>query len=373
MSRLVLVLLVLGLLSTGWAACAPMRAAVKSALLVAEVLPQVPFKPLSAIGAGVQVEQVDYGGNDPALHGRLYLPAGEGPFGAVILYLGIASPVDDPVVAPHAKTLINGLVKQDIIVLLHESDRMIAGVIHPAEIEGLVQAYQFLTRQPQVDPKRVGLFGFSVGGGLAVRAAEDPRIADQVAFVLTFGGYYDATEVVSALTTRSLPADDGLQPWEPSDLATELFTHALLAILPDAGERQQVQAALKSGATSVPGLSERGQALLTVLQNRERARTPELVQAYPELARWLAEISPSENIERLRARLHVMHDRSDPFIPYTQSRQLALAAQRHTEVVYSEFSLFQHVVPTGAVWGVDLARDVAKLYTHAVRVLAEVA
>ena len=54
------------------------------------------------------------------------------------------------------------------------------------------RAFGLLASRPEVDPQRVGIAGFSVGGSLAVLAAADPRIAERVRFVNAFGAFGDA-------------------------------------------------------------------------------------------------------------------------------------------------------------------------------------
>lgn len=364
-----LLLLFGGLMLTGCLTAAQERAVFKSALLLTEVLPQVPVKPLSILGGPIRHEQTAYGGVDPALYGDLYLPEGEGPYGAVLIYLGIASPADDP----YAQALVRGLAQQGIVVLIHQSRRMEAGIIDPSEIEGIVQAFHYLREQPAVDRERIGILGFSVGAGLALRAAADPRIREDVAFLHSFGGYFDAASVLGAVTTQQVVVNGKVESWIPDPLAASLFQHALLATIEDETERVQLQAALAGEGAPPEKLSQRGKTLLALYENRNPHRTAEILAGDPDLVGWLQEISPSAALEDIEARLYIAHDHADAFLPYSESLLLAAAAREHTTVVFRSFVLFAHLYPTNDANQLIFLREVWNLYWHVAAVLEEVA
>ena len=59
----------------------------------------------------------------------------------------------------------------------------------------------------------------------------------------------------------------------------------------------------------------------------------------------LADISPSNHIKGLRARLLVMHDRYDRHVPVAESRRLVEAVGDRDDVRYTEFLSFNHTIP----------------------------
>lgn len=365
----VLLLLAFGLLATSCLSPNQERAIFKSALLLTEVLPQIPIKPLNTLGNPIRHEHTVYSGADAALFGDLYLPEGEGPYGAILIYLGIASPADDP----YAQALVRGLAQQGIVVLIHQSRRMEAGIIDPVEIEGIVQAVMHLRALPQVDRERIGILGFSVGAGLALCAAADPRIRDDVAFFHSFGGYFDAASVLSAVTTQQVVVNGNAEPWVPDPLAAQLFQHALLATVENDAERVQLQSALAGEAGAPAELSQRGRTLLALYANEYPRRTPQILAGDPDLVGWLRDISPAAVMEDVHARLYIAHDHADAFLPYSESLLLAEAAAEHTTVVFRSFVLFAHLYPTNDANQLIFLREVWNLYWHVVAVLAEVA
>ena len=69
-----------------------------------------------------------------------------------------------------------------------------------------------------MDPARIGIIGFSVGGSVAIQAAADPRLDGKLAFVNAFGSYFDTTDFVRAISTRSLAYAGVDEAWEPDPL-----------------------------------------------------------------------------------------------------------------------------------------------------------
>ena len=87
----------------------------------------------------------------------------------------------------------------------------------------------------------------------------------------------------------------------------------------------------------------------------------------------LAGISPRGEMEEMRAKVFLMHDRGDAFVPYVESLRLRDALQSVTEVRYTEFSLFEHVNPSEIHLSPAFAGEVIKLFRHLYLVLLEVA
>src|SRR5690606_348503 len=56
----------------------------------------------------------------------------------------------------------------------------------------------------------------------------------------------------------------------------------------------------------------------------------------------LEAISPRYHVDSLRAPLFLVHDREDPFVPWTESEALA---REVTPAVYHRIDLFEHVEP----------------------------
>ena len=66
------------------------------------------------------------------------------------------------------------VMRTQLAVLRVQSPDLSAGRIVPREVDLLVAAFETLRAHPRVDPTRIGLAGFSVGGSLSTVAAADP-------------------------------------------------------------------------------------------------------------------------------------------------------------------------------------------------------
>ena len=96
---------------------------------------------------------------------------------------------------------------------------------------------------------------------------------------------------------------------------------------------------------------------------RALALLPEATQAR------LRGISPSLALGRVTTRLFVMHDLGDHFIPYTESRRMARQAPATSLARFTEFDLFDHVMPNKSLVSASFAIELAKLFRQLYEVL----
>ncbi|MBI4494096.1 MAG: hypothetical protein HY690_15015 [Chloroflexi bacterium] len=355
----VALLLVLALLSH------PGQVAARSLLLLPDLFPDSPVRPLAWLTPSPERETLRYGYSAGQVEADVYHPAAGGRHGAAILELG-ARPVPkrDPLLVRFA----DGLARAGSVVMIPESDNLVAGRVLPQERDALVLAFQRLRAMADVDPERVGFIGFSVGGGLSTLAAADPRIRDQVAFVNTVGAYFDARRLLEEIATRSLVVDGERQAWEPSPVTLQVFGLQLIEALDQPSDRELLSALLFQGqqAPDAPErLTPQGQAVLRLLRGVDRAEIgAALAQLPPEALARLDAISPARDLAAVRARLYVMHDLGDGYIPFTQSRHLVRGLEPPSLRWYTEFNIFQHVIPDKPVDPLTFTLDLARLYRH---------
>jgi dienelactone hydrolase len=346
-----------------------------AALLIPDLIPDAPSGPLRRLGAEPRREAHSYtapdGGTIPA---DLYLPrACAAGCPGVVLFVGIYTPKDDPRLVRVADAMARG----GIVVLAPESAAMIEGRLEPREVDALVASFQALLAQREVDPRRAGFVGFSTGGSLALVAAAHERIRDQVAFVNAFGGYADAVELLLAATTRTIELDGRLQPWQPDVVTRTVLAETLIAYVPSLADRALLGRAFVPEGLAVEALpaaasrdaldTTEGRAAFDLLSHPTRAQAVTLLaQLPPTLRADLRRLSPSDVVADLRCAVLLMHDRSDPLVPVTESRRLAgrLRDFGQAEVRYSEFDLFEHVVPGRSLGPLALAGELVRLYAH---------
>ena len=323
----------------------PARVAGQALVLLPAIFPAAPFDPLTLVTTTPRRERHTYPYTAGSVEADLFLPAGGGRHGAMILMLGAGDlPRSD--LAVH---FAEGLARLGVVTLVPESSGMFAEQLTFDEVDAIRASLAFLDQQPAVDAARVGLLGLSASGGLSIVAAGQPDLRDRIRFVNSFGSYSDAAALLLDVASRSIEIDGVERPWQPEPRTVDVVTKAL----DDAGVSPIVRAELVNGTT--------------------RARARQILTGLPQpLAQRLARVSPSTYLTQIDAHLYLMHDVDDPFIPFTESRALAARAPSGVVQRYTEFAIFAHVIPDRPVPLQTFVPDLWRLFWHVHAVLLEV-
>jgi acetyl esterase/lipase len=236
-----------------------------------------------------------------------------------------------------------------------------------SNVGGMVATIDWLQEQDYVDPEKIGVVGFSAGGGIALMAAADPSVRNDIDFVVTLGTYYDMVDLISAITTKSVTYDGESTPWEPRLKAVRLMYSSIISLLPDAGDREILERIYIEGdsaaLTQVSRLSEKSRELHEAFVRSDKERLRALwKELAPDDVAVLEGISPSTYVGDLHTDLYILSDRNDNYIPHVESLRLRDEASGNgTEVHYLEFRAFNHVEPDGAGDPIGLIGDTTKL------------
>jgi dienelactone hydrolase len=337
-------------------------------------------KPLSLFSEAPQRSAVPYRDDDLA---ELWLPAwasSDRRAGGMLLVLGVNNVGRNH---PVVERVADGLARSGVAVLVPDSRVLLAGRLEVGEIDGVVRAFQLLASRPEVDPERVGIVGFSVGGSLALLAAGDPRIANEVRWVNAFGAFADAATYLAAASAHAHRGPDGGEvPWTPSPLALEVYLRFMLDQVPDAADRRAFEAALSEPILAAerpmpdPELradleSDAARGAHDLLTAQSLGEATSLIGALPSRSRaFIDAISPARHLDGIEADVHLMHETEDHHVPFVESRALAPALESAGLLeAHTEFRLFDHVQPDD----LDLlaaAPELVKLLLH-VRTLME--
>jgi pimeloyl-ACP methyl ester carboxylesterase len=255
-------------------------------------------------------------------------------------------------------------------------ENLALGSLDPVDVETLISAFEHLQRQDFVDPQRIGYVGFCVGASLALVAAEDPRINKKIAFVSVVGGYYDVFELGRAVITQRIRYNGQEKVWRPAHQTVEGFIRYLANAIKDAQDSAIL--AQISSSTQPPNhhqlrnLSPIGRRIFELLTTDDPARIEALMAQLPpdEIAK-LRVLSPSTGINRLHAKVFIIHDPDDPFIPPTEARHLADNLPDNVERTYTELRLFRHVRPIRTLNKYLLLGEVVKLYQYLYHIMRE--
>jgi len=368
--RIGLTLLAILLLLTAWE---PTRVALQSAVMLPSMLgsgPQV----LPLLTSPPQRMSLPYRavpGGEPDL-AELWLPdwaSIDTPAGAILMVFGVNNLGRNH---PAIERVADALARTGVAVLVPDSRTLLEGRLEVGEIDGVVDAFQLLAARPEVDRERIGIFGFSVGGSLALLAAADPAIAGSVRWVNAFGAFADAGTYLAAVSAHAYHGPDGAPvAWTPTPLAREVYLSFMLDQVDDAGDRETLRVAF--GQPVLDGERPAADAAIRDGLDTEVGRTVHDLLTAPTLdaasasidalpARSLAfidAISPARRLTGLDADIHLMHETEDHHVPFVESRALAAELEaRGRLVAHTEFRLFDHVQPDD----LDLAAAAPELW-----------
>ena len=326
--------------------------AIRASSALAGVIPGDPPTPLALLPAP-RVREVNYrtarGTPVPA---DLYLPPRTNPGPALILMPGVLP--DVRTYAPLVK-VADGFARAGFAVLVPEGLDYQHYRVLPEDIDALVAGFEWLAAQPEGDSARLGFVGFSVGGSLALVAAADPRIASEVAMVTTVGAYYNLDSVLQAVTTRHTDAIDGTpEPYQPDDLAWLVVRNTLVGNLPDRAD-WEVLFEIFSQPTAAPdaealaradlsALSPAGRATFDLFVNRDPSAAARLTRRLrTRLPSLFESFSPEAHLDAVKAPVHLLHERSDQFVPFSESIRLERALGGEPRARLALIDILQHV------------------------------
>jgi dienelactone hydrolase len=168
-------------------------------------------------------QEATVGSGDWTLPATLAMPAGDGPFPAVVLVHGSGPNDRDETVGASKpfKDLALGLASRGIAVLRYDKRTKVhggkmaarpGGTVKEEVIDDVVEAVKVLRARPRIDPARVVVLGHSLGGMLVPRiAAADPSIAG---FVVLAGPARPLEEAIVGQMRHLAMADGTISPEE---------------------------------------------------------------------------------------------------------------------------------------------------------------
>jgi acetyl esterase/lipase len=317
----------------------PLAAHAKAVLLISQVLPQVPVKPLDLL-------------TNAPIHTRLALASPYGPvvadlfrpvprFGgiaahtepAILLVMGVkAQESDKKLLLSFGQTLS----RLGYMVMWSRLRALDQGSDMPEKPETVVVSVRYLKGLTTVAARRISIVGFSVGGSLAFVAATDPRIRADVHALVFFGGYYDIDDYLVSLATHTSTFHGKTMAWRPDPQAVSYA-------------KKLLQTAHDWDVARIFGL-------------RTRAQAEAILRAAParELAP-LRALSPSLHLKAFRTPIFILHATGDGFVPYLQSVKLDQALPPAIVKAYLISNLFDHTHPK-AIVSLGALQGALKLY-----------
>lgn len=295
------------------------------------------------------VETVTFTSGAKTIVADVYRPAGDGPHPGIVLNHGVADLGKDD---PRLVNFADAVARVGFVALVPEFENLKGFRVRPSDVDEVVASYEYLAGLPEVNPERVGLFGFSYAGGLAVLAASDPRIADRVRFCFLLGSYYDLENVVAYMTTGMYRRDGEWTYLEPQNSGRWAFLINSSYLIEHEGDREalvEIAHAKWDDPDSdvdalVESLRDEGRRAYDLMVNDDPERTRALIDGLsPRVRDYFDALSLEGRIDRLEAHLIIGHGRDDNLIPYTESLLLAEGVPPAASVHLAILESFHHV------------------------------
>ncbi|MDB5487855.1 MAG: hypothetical protein JWQ58_1570 [Reyranella sp.] len=266
--------------------------------------------------------------------GDLYIPASQ-PRAAMVLVPGAAVlGRDEPRLQAFARTL----ARAGFAVLVPELPEVRQLVLSRADGDRVANALRQLAKRLPDLP--LGVAAISYAAGPAIIAAIEDDLAPRVAFVVAIGGYRDVHAAIRFVTTGAFrPRGDSREfRVEPNNYGRWAILRANASRLDDvrdAGLLEEI--ALRRFrdrnadiSREIAMLGPQGRAVLALVDNRDPDAVARLIEDLPESVR--REIDGLNlalyDLSKLRGHLILVHGRTDPMVPYSESQDLAVAASK---------------------------------------------
>ncbi len=279
----------------------------------------------------------------------------------------------------------DALARAGYVALVPEFINLKEFRVRPSDVGEMVGSYEYLERIPDVNPDRVGFFGFSYAGGLAVLAANDPRISERVRFCFLLGTYYDLRSIITYATTGYYLEDGEWVYMKPRHTGKWAVLRNSLRLVGDETDRRLLRRIANSKleddtcdvSASADSLGAEGALLYELMMNGDPDAAAGIIDRLsPRILGYFDELSMPGNMENVTARLIIVHGRDDNLMPYTESILLAENAPPKAIAELRILESLQHVdlefswEGGPAAWAATLA-EIGRVYSLMYALLAE--
>jgi len=310
------------------------RAFGKTLILLPEFIPNSKFKIIQLFTQKPQITEVIFQSGQETIYADLWSPAKKGNHPAAVLHLGVDIDRKDE----RAQKLADVLARSGIVTLIPNINSLHRRRLLAEGKDDLVSSFEYLKSQPNVKTEKIGFLAFCAAGGLAILAAEDPKISADVAFVTAINPYFDLNSLYENITLRQINDNGRLQNWRPHFKTVEIYNRETIGLLPSERDREILRKHLiliekeQLEEGEFPLLSQEELSQLSpeakftwqLLTNKDPKKTLFFQNNTTEAQKnFLKELSPSTNTLNLKAKVFILADVNNVYIPFSQAKMLA--------------------------------------------------
>ncbi len=206
----------------------------------------------------------------------------------------------------------SSLADVGITVMIPQTQSMKDDIVNESSIRSYVNAFRYLENQGSVDKKKIGYFGFCAGASFLALAAEDPDIANRVAFLALFSPYNNFVDYLAQTFSRQALTKDGTRNWQPHPQTVELLQKNLMF-------RTNL---LIAGSPNKAEISQKVNDIFTKQENAASKKSAIENLSSKEMLSEAALLSPDHAAKNIKAKTYIFHDYNDTFTPREESERL---------------------------------------------------
>lgn len=278
---------------------------------------------------------------------------------------------------PGVRRFAASLARAGYIVFIPELPGVAVGELSLPTLAASVECAARAADSAETYGGRIGLFGVSVGGTLALLTAATPELSARVSVVACIAPFTDLEKVTMLATTGTYPGPDGLGRYPVSPELPVGVARSLVACLEPTADARTLGRVVGSLDPTSPdplgrlreapfgALGPAAAAALALLVNRDPSSFDALFAALPDRVRNVVEtLSPLRSAGQLAAPVEIATAQRDKYFPPAESFALCNDVPGVRVTVTSALA---HATPRLTVKGVA---DFAKLQGFIARSLA---
>jgi pimeloyl-ACP methyl ester carboxylesterase len=304
-------------------------AQVRAVVVLSPVLEAPVLTPVVEAATGEPRFEDTFVAGNPALVAK---PKGEGPWPAVFFVNGVVTEGRE---LPEVRRLAEGLARAGYLVVVPDLPGLRRGEIRPETVHETLEVAREIAERPDARDGGVSLLGVSTGATLALLAAGDGDLAQQVSVVAGVAPYTDVKTVLSTATTGYYRDGDGrMVPYEPDPFLAGAITQSLVSTLPPSRDRdvlldelEEVDRLRPEFLDDLRGMGAEARSVAELLENRDPNRFDDLYNGLPGGVRArMEELSPLAGDRHLDVPVELISGPQDKYFPVSESRAVVRIA-----------------------------------------------
>ncbi len=276
----------------------------------------------------VRIVPITIDGPSGPIKAKMYIPSGVEHAPAMVVLHGVHHlGIEEP-------RLVNfslALASHGIVVMTPEMADLADYHVAPNAIQVIGASVHSIAQR--TGAKKVGILGLSFAGGLALIAAADANISEEVSFVVAVGAHDNIARVLRFYVTDEIPQVNGttlkMQAHEYGALVV-VYSHPELFFANEDVEaaREAIRLWLwekfDAAKEAAKKLSPEGQAKMSKLfEHKIEVLKPELLAGIETHPEEISAVSPAGKLAALKVPVLLVHGAGDNVIPPSETEWLA--------------------------------------------------